>query len=227
MAGLGVAGFDPTIPFIALASLLLGLPRRTITAFVVTAVVATWAYGVVLALTVGQVHVITSAVDHLRAGPTRAALEGALLVAGTWWLVVRWRRGPKLMGEEKPRATVLGAVLLALALVLAWAADPGFLGGVLVAGRTHDLVDVLLGQALWVVCAQWPLAIVAVGLVIGSPQRFARAFEDRWDRVAPYRFWTLNLLIVVSLLALAADALGYLSDGRYLVLNARPHHGRP
>jgi len=224
MAGLGVAGFDPTIPFIALASLLLGLPRRTITAFVVTAVLATWVYGVVLSLTVGHLHVISSAVDHLRSGPTRAALEAAVVVAGLVWLVLRVRRGPTLMGEQKPRATVPGAVLLALAIVLAWAADPGFVGGVLVAGHSHSLVEVLLGQALWVVCAQWPLAIVAVGLVVGSPQRFARAFEDWWDRIAPARFGLLNALIVVSLLLVAADALGYVAAGHYLVLGTRSGH---
>lgn len=218
MAGFGVAGFDPTIPLIALTSLLLGLPRRTIVAFVGTAVVGTWCYGVILSLTVGHLGVVTTTVDHLRHGPTRAILEGLTLVAGTCWLVVRWRRGPKLIGDEKPRANVLGAVLLALVLVVAWTADPGFIGGVLVAGRAHSLTDVLLGQALWLAIAMWPLAIVVAGLMIGSPDRLARAFEDWWDRIAPYRFAALNALIILSLLALAADALGYLAGGRYLVL---------
>jgi hypothetical protein len=219
MAGFGLAGFDPTIPFIALASLLLGIPRRTVAAFLLTAAVGTWAYGVLLSLTVGHLAFVTTAVDHLRTGPTRAVVESAAIVAGLGWLVVRLRRGPKLIGEEKPRATVVGAVLLALLLVVAWSLDPGFVGGVLVAGRAHGLAEVMLGQALWVACALWPMAIVAVALVLGSPQRLARAFEDWWDRVAPQRFWLLNAFIVLSVLAIAADGLGYLAGGRYLALN--------
>ncbi|MCW2785410.1 MAG: hypothetical protein JWP74_1927, partial [Marmoricola sp.] len=223
LAGFGVAGFDPTIPLIALAWLLLGVPRRTITAFVATAMLGTWAYGVVLALTVGHLGIVTTAAHHLQAGPTRAVLEGATLVAGAGWLVVRWRRGPQLLADEKPRTTVTGAVLLALALVLWWVADPGFIGGVVVAGRGHGLMTIVLGLGLWVLCAQWPLALVAAGLVIGAPDRPARAFEAWWDRTAPYRFAALNALIVLSLLAVVADALGYASGGRYLVLN-RHHH---
>jgi hypothetical protein len=217
MAGFGLAGFDPAMPFIALASLLLGIHRRTVVAFVVTCLVGTWAYGVVLAFTIGHLHFLHSWVDHLRHGPTRAVLEAGAIVAGIVWLVIRARRGPKLFAEGKPRATVREAVLLALLLVVAWAADPGFVGGVVVAGREHRPAAVMLGMVVWIVCALWPMTIVIVALALGSPERLARAFEEWWDRIAPYRFWLLNSLIGFTMAALAADAVRYLSAGRYLI----------
>jgi hypothetical protein len=218
MIGFGIAGFDPTIPLVALGWFLVGMRRRTVAIFVATALLGTWIYGVALSLTVARLDVIRSAGEHLRAGPSRVVLETVVLAAGVGWLVARWRRGPAVARPVEPRATTVGVVLLAVVLVLGWAADPGFLGGVVVAGQHHGAVAVLAGQALWVACALWPVGIVVLGLAGGFPDQLALRFRTWWDRIAPERFWALNALLVLGMLAVAADGLGYLTGGRYLVL---------
>jgi hypothetical protein len=219
MVSFGVAGFDPTIALVAFGWFLVGRRRRTVAIFLATAVVGTWVYAVVLSLTIGRLGAVRSALDHLQAGPARAVLEAAVLAVGTGWLLVRCRRGPGHVRPTRPQQTTLSTVVLALALVLGWAADPGFIGGVVLSGHGHSFAMVATGQSLWVLCALWPVGIVVLALADGFPREVALRFQDWWDRVAPHRFWALNAVLVVVLLALAGDALGYLLGGRYLVLN--------
>lgn len=224
MLGFGIAGFDPTIPLIALMFVLVGVRNRVIVTFVTTAVVGTWALGVALSLTIGQLTAIPRGLDHLRHGPVRAELEIVTVICGLIWLGIRVARGPDDSEPEPPNATERGAALLAIAIVLAWVADPGFLGGVIVAGHSDDWVDILLAQLLWVAAAQWPLIFVVAAMSIGSPRRIAEMFNDWWLRTAPHRYHALNIVAAVILILLAIDAGHYISEHHYLVLNAVARH---
>lgn len=226
MLGFGLAGFDPTIPLIALMFVLMGAHRRVVLTFLSTAVVGTWVLGVALALTLGQLTAIPRGLDHLRHGHVRADLEIVTVIAGVIWLGIRIIRGPDDSEPKPPNATERGAALLAIALVLAWVGDPGFLGGVIVAGHSDNYLDVLLAMLLWVGAAQWPLIFVFAAMALGSPQRVAEKFNAWWIRTAPHRFHALNIGAAAILLALAVDAGHYLADGHYLVLNAAGHHQR-
>ncbi|GAC1387031.1 MAG: hypothetical protein NVSMB48_26140 [Marmoricola sp.] len=225
MLGFGIAGFDPTIPLIALMFVLVGVRRRVVLTFLITAVAGTWALGVALSLTIGQLTAIPRGLDHLRHGPFRAELEIVTVISGLIWLGIRIARGPDDSEPEPPTATERGAALLALAIVLAWVADPGVLGGVIVAGHSDDWIDVLLAQTLWVAAAQWPLVFVLIAMSIGSPQRVAEVFNDWWLRTAPARYHALNVAAAVVVILLALDAGHYLVDHQYLVLNSL-HHRR-
>lgn len=224
MVGFGIAGFDPTIPLIALMFVLVGVPTRVIVTFLTTAIVGTWALAVALSLTIGQLTAIPRGLDHLRHGPIRAELEIVTVISGLIWLGIRIARGPDDSEPEPPTPTERGAALLAIAIVLAWVADPGFLGGVIVAGHSDDWIDVLLAQLLWVAAAQWPLIFVVIAMSIGSPQRIARSFNDWWLRTAPHRYHALNIAAAATLILLAIDAGHYIADKHYLVLNAAAHH---
>lgn len=224
MLGFGIAGFDPTIPLIALMFVLVGVRSSVIYTFLGTAIVGTYALAVSLSLTIGQLTAIPRGLDHLRHGPIRAELEIVTAISGLIWLAIRIRRGPDDSEPEPPNATERGAALLAIAIVLAWVADPGFLGGVIVAGHSDDWVDVFLAQLLWVAAAQWPLVFVVAAMSIGSPQRVATAFNDWWLRTAPHRFHALNICAAAVLMLIAIDAGHYLAEHHYLVLNSvRPH----
>ena len=224
MLGFGIAGFDPTIPLIALMFVLVGVHRRVVLTFLTTAVVGTWVLGVALSLTIGQLTAIPRGLDHLRHGPIRAELEIVTVISGLIWLWIRVARGPDDSEPEPPNATERGAALLAIAIVLAWVADPGFLGGVIVAGHSDNWIDVLLAQLLWVAAAQWPLLFVLAAMSIGSPQRVAERFNDWWLRTAPGRYHALNIVAAVLLILLAIDAGHYVSDHHYLVLNDLRYH---
>lgn len=224
MLGFGIAGFDPTIPLIALMFVLVGVRTRVIVTFLTTAVVGTWALAVALSLTIGQLTAIPRGLDHLRHGPIRADLEIVTAISGLIWLAIRINRGPDDTEPEPPDPTERGAALLAIAIVLAWVADPGFLGGVIVAGHSADWVDALLAQLLWVAAAQWPLIFVIGAMSIGSPQRIAAYFNDWWIRTAPHRFHALNVCAAAILMLIAIDAGHYIAEHHYLVLNAAGHH---
>ena len=224
MLGFGIAGFDPTIPLIALMFVLVGVRTRVIVTFLTTAVGGTYALAVALSLTIGQLTAIPRGLDHLRHGPIRAELEIVTVISGLIWLGIRVARGPDDSEPEPPNATERGAALLAMAIVLAWVADPGFLGGVIVAGHSDDWVDVFLAQLLWVAAAQWPLVFVVAAMSIGSPQRVAERFNDWWIRTAPHRYHALNVAAAVILILLAIDAGHYVTSHHYLMLNAVGHH---
>jgi len=224
MLGFGIAGFDPTIPLIALMFVLVGVRTRVIVTFLTTAVVGTWALAVALSLTIGQLTAIPRGLDHLRHGPIRADLEIVTAISGLIWLAIRINRGPDDSEPEPPDPTERGAALLAIAIVLAWVADPGFLGGVIVAGHSPDWVDALLAQLLWVTAAQWPLIFVIIAMSIGSPQIVAERFNQWWLRTAPHRYHALNIAAATVLILLAIDAGHYIAEHCYLVLNAAGHH---
>ncbi|MGN6160892.1 MAG: hypothetical protein ACTHOG_04225 [Marmoricola sp.] len=224
MLGFGIAGFDPTIPLIALAFVLVGVRTRVIVTFLATAIIGTYALAVALSLTIGQLTAIPRGLDHLRHGPIRAELEIVTAISALIWLGIRIARGPDDSEPEPPNATERGAALLAIAIVLAWVADPGFLGGVIVAGHSDDWVDVLLAQVLWVVAAQWPLVFVIGAMLIGSPQRIAESFNTWWILTAPHRFHALNIAAASILILIAIDAGHYILEHHYLVFNAKPHH---
>ena len=190
-----------------------------------SAMIGTWALAVALSLTIGQLTAIPRGLDHLRHGPIRAELEIVVVVAGLIWLGIRAVRGPDDSEPQPPEPTERSAALLAVAIVLAWVADPGFIGGVIVAGNSNDWVDALLAQLLWVAAAQWPVIFVVAAMSIGSPQRVAERFNNWWIRTAPHRFHALNIAAAVIIILLAIDAGRYIADGHYLVLNAT-HHPR-
>lgn len=223
--GLGLAAFDPTIALIALVYVLAGVRNRVTVVFLTTAVVTTFILGVALSLTLGQLTAIPRGLDHLRHGHFRADLEIVTVICGLLWLRIRIRRGPDDSEPEPPNATERGAALLALAIVLVNLGDPAYLGGILVAGRSPNIVDEVLGVLLLAAAVQFPVAIVAFLMLRGSPQQVAERFNAWWIRTAPHRFHALNIAAALVVIALAIDAGHYIVDHSYLVLN-EPHRPR-
>lgn len=221
--GLGIAAFDPTIALVALVYLLAGVRTRVTVIFLTTAVVATFILGVALSLTLGQLTAIPRGLDHLRHGYFRAAIETVIVICGLFWLRIRVRTGPDDSEPEPPNATERGAALVALAIVLINLGDPAYLGGILVAGRSPNIVDVVLGVTLLAAAVQFPVIFVAALMVRGSPQQIAERFNDWWIRTTPHRFHALNIAAFGVILALAVDAGHYMADGHYLVLNSHHH----
>lgn len=221
--GLGIAAFDPTIALVGLVYLLTGVRNRVTVIFLTTSVVATFVLGVALSLTLGQLTAIPRGLDHLRHGYVRAAIEIVIVICGVIWLRIRMQRGPDDSEPEPPNATERGAVLIALAIVLLNLGDPAYLGGILVAGRSPDIVDVVLGVLLLAATVQFPVIFVAALMIRGSAQQVAERFNNWWIRTAPHRFHTLNIAAAAIILALAVDAGHYILTNTYLVLNSTHH----
>ncbi|HWU32198.1 MAG TPA: hypothetical protein VN108_04945, partial [Marmoricola sp.] len=203
--------------------MLAGVRNRVTVIFLATAVVATFVLGVALSLTLGQLTAIPRGLDHLRHGYFRAAIETVIVICGLFWLRIRVRTGPDDSEPEPPNATERGAVMVALAIVLINLGDPAYLGGILVAGRSPNIVDVVLGVTLLAAAVQFPVIFVAALMVRGSSQQVAERFNDWWIRTTPHRFHVLNVAAFGVILALAVDAGHYMADGHYLVLNSHHH----
>ena len=217
MAGFGLVGFDPTIALVAAASLLLGRPSRQVAAFLISAIVATPVLGTVLALTVGRALADVDWRHLLRTGWWPAAVEAALAVAALGWVAWRVRRGVRAdaHADRSTGGGLWAAVGLGLLLAGAWVADPGFVAGVVAAGRTGSVAAVVAGQLIWVAIAQCLSFVVLIALAVVEPERLARRFESVWQRTAAWRYRLFTAAVALLALALALDALWYAGAGHY------------
>ncbi|CAM3022046.1 hypothetical protein [Skermania piniformis] len=217
MAGFGLLGFDPTIALIAVTGLLTGIRPRDVAVFLGTALVATPLFGTVLAAAVGRRFAGVDWWHLLRTGWWPAVVEFVVAALLVGWLLSRRRHGRTARAERAPRAGIAGAVGLALVLVLAWTADPGFVAGVVASGRTDSVLAMVLGQLVWVLIAQCLSVAVLVAMTVTAPQRLAERFAATWARTADLRFRLVDLALAVAAIGLVADAGWYLVSGDYLV----------
>lgn len=216
MAGFGVLGFDPTSTVLAVLSLVVGVGRRQVLAFLGTVLLGTISLGVAVSLTVGRELAELDWHSWLRAGQWPAVVEAVLALALLGWAVRRIRTPAVPASSRTVNPGTGSAVLLGLGLVAAWFADPGFDAAVIRAGSTDSVLATLIGVGVWVSISQSAALVSTLTIALArDPSRLARRIEPHWRATGPARARALTTLLVLAAAILLLDA------GWYLV---RAHH---
>lgn len=216
---IGIAGLDPTAALIAVAALVAGATSRALTAFVVTVMIGAPVFGTALSLTAGarlaglDWRVL---VPQGRLGAVVGLAVGAALVAVA---VVRLVRHPaRRNAAPKPRRVgTLALVGAGAAYVGSLLIDPTFIAVTVLAGRSQELLDVIMMQGIWVLISQLPLLALLLAVSRFGQQRAVERFQVWWSRAQPALRVLVTVALVVAGLLLVTDALWWFGTGHFLL----------
>ncbi len=217
---LGVAGLDPTPALIAVALILTGAGRRSISLLAWTVMVGGPLLGSVLALTVGS---RVDDVDWLAILPRGqvAAIAGLaigviLVVVGVVRIVRPAKEHDRDQHESGPRAALLAGAAYVAYLVI----DPTFVAVTVLAGQTEPAWLAVAMECCWVLIAQLPLLGLLFAIHRVGRESAAEHFRRWWDKIKPVVRWVVTVALLVVGAAMVTDAVWWFGTGHFAFVDA-------